>query len=101
MHLLICSISKDIPRYEVEDIILHSEDVRHILWLKGENGQSPELTDNPVIGAGILSAFNYEEENIVFVKIVGLDNARDIIRQIKQISGITGKIHQFIIPVIV
>jgi len=101
MHLLVCTIPLEVPRYQVEDIINNYEPIKHITWVTAENGRRKEENINPMIGGMIKTSYRYEEENMLMVKVEGLNNAKQMLDDIKQMLGGVKSLHQYIIPIIV
>ena len=102
MHLLMCSIPTDIPKWEIEEIIKKYESVQHMTWVGCENGRKKkEITAGFMMVGSVNRLYDYEEENMLTVKIKGLENAKSILRDIKTMDSKSKTIHQYIIPVIV
>ena len=101
MHLLMSSIPQEIPKWMIEDIINTYETVHHVTWVNAENGREANTDNDFMIVGSRNSLFTYEQENLLLVKIEGVDHAKSILKDISNINGISKSIHQVIIPVIV
>lgn len=102
MHLLMCSIPTDIPKWEVEEVIKNYETVQHMTWLSSENGRRKKEVNGGFMMVGSINRlYEYEEENMLVVKIKGLENAKSILEDVKTMGLASKSIHQYIIPVIV
>lgn len=101
MHLLMSTIPMEIPKWMIEDIISNYESVHHVTWIPAENGRATKSSNDFMIVGSKNSMFTYEEENLLMVKIEGVENAKNILKDINNIESFDKAIHQFIIPVIV
>jgi len=101
MHLLMSTIPQEIPKWVIEDVISNYESVQHVTWVSAENGRATKDSNDFMIVGSRNSMFSYEEENLLMVKIQGLDNAKSILKDINDMESFNKSIHQFIIPVIV
>lgn len=101
MHLLVCTIPTEIPKYKIEAVVNKYDFIRHISWILAENGSEKRESMNPMIGGMVMNGCMYEEENMMMIKLKGKDNARKILQEIKNIFGEGSSLDQYIIPIMV